>query len=188
MRVGYIRVSTEEQNTARQKVIMQELGVDRVYIEKVSGKSRDREQLTEMLDFLREGDCLVVESISRLSRCVKDLLDIMAILDSKGVTFISQKESLDTGTPVGKFMLVMFGAMAEMEREYILSRQREGIAIARANGKYKGRKPIEVPEDRFSEVHKRWRSGEIKAVEAMAALGLRSGTFYRRVKEFEGRE
>lgn len=186
MRVGYVRVSTEEQKTIRQEVIMRELGVDKVYKEKVSGKSQiGREELEKMLQFVREGDVVVVESISRIARNTKDLLEIVERLKDKGVSFESRKEQIDTDTPAGQFMLTVFGAMAQLEREYILDRQREGIEIARQNGKYRGRKPIAVDGEKFEEVYRRWKAGEIKGVEAMRELGLKASTFYRRVREYE---
>ena len=186
MKVGYVRVSTEEQNTERQEVIMQELGVERVYLEKVTGKTqRGRVQLDAMLQYVREGDIVVVESISRIARNTRDLLEIVERLEEKGVDFVSKKESIDTKTPSGKFMLTIFGAIAQLEREYMLDRQREGIEIARQNGKYKGRKPIEVDGVKFAEVYVRWKAGECKGVEAMKELGLKASTFYRRVREYE---
>lgn len=186
MRVGYVRVSTMEQNTTRQEVLMDRLGVEKVYIEKVSGKSTTgREKLKEMLDFIREGDVVVVESISRLARNTRDLLEIVERLDKNGVGFISQKENIDTDTPTGRFMLTIFGAVAQLEREYILARQKEGIEIAKAEGKYKGRKPIDVDRDKFISVYNRWKAGEITARASMEELGLQSATFYRRVKEYE---
>ena len=188
MKVGYVRVSTEEQNTARQEVIMRELGVERVFIEKISGKTqRGREELEKMLQFVREGDVVVVESISRIARNTKDLLDIVERLNEKGVDFISKKEAIDTKTPSGKFMLTVFGAIAQLEREYILDRQREGIEIARQNGKYKGRKAIVIDGEKFAEVYARWKSGEVKGVAAMRELGLTPSTFYRRVRDYEAR-
>ena len=135
--------------------------------------------------FVREGDVVVVESISRIARNTKDLLEIVEQLEEKGVDFISKKEAIDTKTPSGKFMLTVFGAIAQLEREYILDRQREGIEIARQNGKYKGRKPIAMDMDKFALVYSEWKSGKCKAVEAMNELGLKPATFYRRVKEYE---
>lgn len=185
MKIGYIRVSTEEQNTIRQEVLMKELEVDEVYIDKASGKSTDRPELKRLLEFVRKGDTVVVESISRFARNTKDLLELVEILAAKEVVFISKKEALDTTTPTGKFMLTIFGAVAELEREYILQRQREGIDIAKSEGKYKGRKPIENPD--FSKVVSRWQSGNITATKAMELLGMKRNTFYRRVKsEFGG--
>jgi len=186
MKVGYVRVSTEEQNTARQEVIMQGLGVEKVFLEKVSGKTqKGREQLDAMLQFVREGDIVVVEAISRIARNTKDLREIVEKLDEKGVDFVSKKEALDTKTPSGKFMLTIFGAIAQLEREYMLDRQKEGIKIARQNGKYQGRKPIAVDKEKFEVVYTRWKAGECKAVEAMRELNLKPSTFYRRVREFE---
>ena len=186
MKVGYVRVSTEEQNTARQEALMEKLGVEKIFIEKVSGKSqRGREQLEAMLQYVREGDVVVAESISRIARNTKDLLDIVERLSEKGVDFKSLKEQIDTNTPSGKFMLTVFGAIAQLEREYILDRQREGIEIARQNGKYKGRKPIAIDGEKFEDVYARWKAGEIKAVAAMRELGLAPSTFYRRVREYE---
>ena len=136
-----------------------------------------------MLDYVRKGDTVVVESISRFARNTRDLLDLVEQLSTKGVEFVSQKEAIDTTTPSGKFMLTIFGAVAELEREYILQRQREGIAIARERGIYKGRKPIERPE--FRQVVTLWRKGDITAVEAMRRLDLKSSTFYRKVRQME---
>lgn len=186
MKVGYIRVSTEEQNTERQEALMRELGAEKVFMEKATGKTRkDRTQLEAMLQYVREGDVVVAESISRIARNTKDLLDIVERLEYKGVDFISKKEAIDTKTPSGKFMLTVFGAIAQLEREYILDRQREGIEIARQKGKYKGRKLLAIDEDRFTEVYGRWKSGRIKGVQAMRELGLKPSTFYRRVREYE---
>jgi len=181
MRIGYIRVSTHEQNTIRQEAMMQTLGVDELYIDKASGKDARRPELQQMMSYVRRGDTIVVESISRFARNTRDLLDLVEQLSAKGVEFVSIKEALDTTTPTGKFMLTIFGAVAELEREYILQRQREGIAIAKANGVYKGRKPIERPN--FKAVVKLWKTGDITAREAMRRLDMAPSTFYRKVKE-----
>lgn len=185
MKIGYIRVSTEEQNTIRQEVLMEEMGVEKVYIEKASGKNANRPQLREMLAFVREGDCVIVESISRFARNTRDLLELVELLASKGVVFVSKKEAIDTNTPTGKFMLTVFGAVAELEREYILQRQREGIAEAKKAGKYKGRKPIDVDPSKFHSVYKQWKAGNMTAVGAQKQLHLTPNTFYRRVRQYE---
>ncbi|MBE6904669.1 MAG: recombinase family protein [Ruminococcaceae bacterium] len=179
MKIGYIRVSTKEQNTIRQEVLMRELSVDELYIDKASGKSTDRPQLKRLLGFVRKGDTVIVESISRFARNTKDLLDLTEQLSAKEVTFISKKEAIDTTTPTGKFMLTIFGAVAELEREYILQRQQEGIAIAKQQGKYKGRKPIQ-PEN-FDRVVRRWKSGELSTIKARELLGMSKSTFYRKI-------
>lgn len=184
MKIGYIRVSTKEQNTARQEVLMEQLGVEKIYIDKLSGKDTKRPQLQEMLNYIREGDIVIVESISRFARNTKDLLELVEELTNKKVEFISKKEQIDTSTPSGKFMLTVFGAVAQLEREYIKDRQREGIEIAKMEGKYKGRKKIEI-DDRFVEIYNDWKAEKITATAAMEILGLRRTTFYRRVMEYE---
>lgn len=180
MKIGYIRVSTQEQNTIRQEAMMKILGVDEIYIDRMSGKNTERPELKRMLSFIRQGDTVIVESISRFARNTRDLLELVDLLTAKGVAFVSQKEAIDTATPTGKFMLTVFGAVAELEREYILQRQREGIEIAKARGKYKGRKPITSPE--FDKVAAQWRRGELTAVQAMKRLGMSKATFYRKIK------
>lgn len=180
MKIGYIRVSTQEQNTLRQEVMMQELGVEELYIDKASGKSTDRPQLKKMMEYVRRGDTVIVESISRFARNTRDLLELIERLRDKRVEFVSKKEAIDTTTPTGKFMLTVFGAVAELEREYILQRQQEGITIAKQQGKYKGRKPIVNPA--FQDVVELWRKGEITATEASRRLGMSRATFYRKVK------
>ena len=157
-----------------------------VYLDVQSGRTSDnRKNLMRLLDDCRAGRVTLVytKSISRFARNTKDLLELVEQLTAKGVEFISQKEAIDTTTPTGKFMLTIFGAVAELEREYILQRQREGIAIAKTQGSYKGRKPIQNPD--FAQTLLQWRSGEIKAVEAMDRLNMSKTTFYRKVQEAE---
>ena len=185
MKVGYVRVSTTEQNTARQESLMESLGVEKIYIEKISGKSKDRPKLQEMMAFVREGDTVIVESISRFARNVRDLLDLVEQLKEKKVDFVSKKENIDTTTPAGKLMLTVFGALAEFERESLLQRQREGIEIAKAEGKYKGRKPIEIDEKLFEELYRQWKNGDTQPKYMIKKLGLSRNTFYRRVKAYE---
>ena len=160
---------------------MEQLRVDEVYIDHMSGKNTNRPELQKMMEYVRRGDTVIVESISRFARNTRDLLELVEKLTVKGVEFVSKKEAIDTTTPTGKFMLTVFGAVAELEREYILQRQREGIAIAKANGVYKGRKSLQPPE--FEKVTAKWRNGQITAAEAMRQLGMSKSTFYRRVKE-----
>ncbi len=138
MRVAYVRVSTEEQNEARQIQGLKKHDMEKWFTEKVSGKNTNRPQLQAMLDFVRDGDTVYIHDFSRLARSTKDLLDIVEKLNSKGVSLVSNKESIDSSTPTGKLMLTMIGAIAEFERTNLLERQREGIAIAKQNGIYKG--------------------------------------------------
>ena len=160
---------------------MKELGVERIFIDRQSGKDTSRPELKRMMDFVREGDIVIVESISRFARNTRDLLELVEQLTEKKVEFISKKEALDTSTPRGRFVLTIFGAVAQLEREYLLQRQKEGIAIAKQEGKYKGRKPVERPE--LNVVVASWKRGEITAVEAMRRLKVSKTTFYRIVQK-----
>lgn len=158
MRVAYVRVSTIEQNEERQIEGLAKFNIDKWFTEKISGKNTDRPQLQAMLDFVREGDVVYVHDFSRLARSTKDLLEIVDLFNNKGVSLVSNKENIDSGTPQGKLMLTMIGAIAEFERTNLLERQREGIAIAKkhdaeckakGNSKdviYKGRKTIIVED------------------------------------------
>ena len=157
--------------------------IEKWYIEKVSGKDTQREQLQFMLDFVREGDEVYVMDFSRLSRSVQDLLNIVDLLNNKKVKLVSLKENLDTSTATGKLMLTMIGAIAEFERANTLERQREGIEIAKREGKYKGRKPVVL--DNFNEVYQQWKNGEITTVSASKLLGINRSTFYKKVKQLE---
>lgn len=149
IKFGYIRVSTKDQNLDRQRAIMEAEGVKDKYIyeEKASGKNADCPELKRLLEKLREGDTLVIESYSRLARNTKDLLSLVERLDNEGVTLISKKENVDTSTPQGKLMLTIFAGLAQFERECTLERQQEGIACAKEAGKYKGRPQNEIPAD-----------------------------------------
>lgn len=131
MKIGYSRVSTQEQNEQRQTLALQELNAEKIFIDKASGKNTERNALKEMLSYVREGDTVITESISRIARSTRDLLNIMDILNKKKVGFISLKENINTSTPQGRFMLTVFAALAELERENILQHQAEGIAIAK---------------------------------------------------------
>ncbi len=173
-------MSTAEQHTARQEVLMNNLGADEVFIDRMSGKNTARSELKRMMDFVRKDDIIIVESISRFARNTRDLLELIDILSHKEVAFISQKEAIDTTTPTGRFMVTIFAAVAELEREYILQRQKEGIKIAKSNGKYTGRKPVHPPN--FSPVMAKYQSGAITATKAANLLGISRSTFYRKLK------
>ena len=181
MRVAYVRVSTAEQNEARQVEALKGFNIEKWYIEKVSGKDTKRKQLKLLLDYVREDDEVYVMDFSRISRNVQDLLEIVDLLNGKKVKLVSLKENLDTSTATGKLMLTLIGAIAEFERQNILERQREGIAIAKREGKYKGRKALSL--DNWDEVYTAWKNEEITAVAAAKALGISRGTFYNRVKQ-----
>lgn len=183
-RIGYIRVSTQEQNTARQEVSLQEC--DKLYIDKISGKDTEhRPQLQAMMDYIREGDTVVVSEYSRFARNTRDLLTLVDRLKQKGVAFVSLKENIDTSTPQGELMMTIFAGLAEFERKQMLQRQAEGIAIAKQEGKYKGRQPIKVDTQAFEREYKAWKAGQQTARKAMQNLNLEPNTFYRRVRAYE---
>ena len=193
-RVFYCRVSTAEQNEGRQIVAAQEVKADKIFTDKASGATTNRPQLRAMMDYIREGDVVIVESISRLARSTKDLLTKVEEITAKGAEFISLKESIDTQTPQGKFMLTVFAAMAELEKEQTAQRRDEGIALRKAEDAarkaqgleplyYKGRQAIGIDERLFREEVKKWRDGKQTATATMKKLGLKANTFYRRVKE-----
>lgn len=178
MNIAYVRVSSIDQNEARQIESLEKYGIERWYTEKISGKDANRPKLQEMLEYVRDGDTIHIHDLSRLARSTADLLVIVDLLTQKGVHLVSNKENIDSSTPTGKLMLTMIGAINEFERTNILERTREGIAIAKREGVYKGRKPIEIP-DGWDDAIKSWQSGKITAREAMDRLGLKPNTFYR---------
>jgi len=183
MKVGYVRVSTEEQNEQRQVEALEKFGVEKTYIDKASGKNTDRPQFKAMMDFVREGDIVYVLDFSRMSRSLPDLLSVMEKLKEKKVALKSLKENFDTGTPTGKLMLQVVAAINEFERENIKERQMEGIRIAQREGRYQGRKRIEL--EGFEEIYSLWKEGDVTAASASRHLGISRGTFYNRVKEYE---
>lgn len=185
--IGYARVSTDEQNEARQLETFADYSekIKKVFLDKLSGKDTNRPQLKAMLDYVREGDVVVVSDFSRLARSTSDMLQIVKELSDKGVALVSIKEQVDTDTPQGRFMLTVFSALAELERETILQRQREGISIAKKQGKYKGRKPLAFDEAQFRAECKKWRNKEQTATETMKKLDMKKNRFYDLVKKLE---
>lgn len=185
----YIRVSSKEQNTIRQEVKAKEYNIplEQVFIEKASGKNiKDRPVLNNLMGTLETGDKLIVDSISRFARNTKDLLELVDKLNAKGIIFKSIKEEIDTTTKTGMFMLTVFGAVAQLERDYIKERQMEGIEIAVSEGKFKGRKAIEYPKQ-WDKYYKMMKEGNIKAVDVMKILELKKTTFYKLIKQCESK-
>ena len=183
MRVGYIRVSTVEQHEDRQvKDLTENAKVSKVFMDKLSGKDTNRPQLNAMLDYVREGDTVVVSEYSRLARSTKDLLNIIDTLENKGVTVISMKEKLDTSTPDGEFMLTVLAGVATLERKLMLQRQREGIAIAKANGKYKGRQSKQKPAD-WESLKAMYMSRQITVSEIAKRCDVSRPIVYKWLKE-----
>lgn len=185
--IAYIRVSTVEQNTARQEEALKGCSIDKYYIEKVSGKNiKDSPELQKMMDYVREGDTVIVESISRFGRSLSDLLNLIEQLNNKGVQFRSLKEgSIDTTTPTGKLVFSIFSSLAEFERETIRQRQAEGIAIAKAQGKYKGKPRKQINQNDFVSLYNRCLDGEITKKYMCRKLNISRSTLDRRISEYK---
>jgi DNA invertase Pin-like site-specific DNA recombinase len=182
----YIRVSSTNQCIDRQVELSKELGIEKTFIDKQSGRNAERTALKECLRFLREGDSLYVADISRLARNVKDLLNIVEELKNKGVDFISVKEGINTNTDVGAFILTIFGALYQLELSNIKERQREGIAAARKYHpeKYAGRKKIDIDKDRFISMLKDVEEGRTTARAVQKEFNISPQTYYRRKAEY----
>jgi len=183
MNVAYVRVSTIDQNEARQVEALEKHNIDKWYIEKVSGKDTNRPKLKEMLDYVREGDVVYIHDFSRLARSTKDLLNIVETLKDKGVSLVSNKENIDSSTPTGKLMLTMIGAIAEFERQNLLERQKEGIAIAQREGKFKGRQVKQVDDVMFDMVYEQYQKRQITKMVAAEMLGISRPTLDKLLKE-----
>ncbi|GMB10232.1 MAG: recombinase family protein [Candidatus Improbicoccus devescovinae] len=180
--IGYIRVSSKEQNEARQLEALKNYKIDKFFVEKKSAKNMsERPGFNEMMEYVREGDTIYIMDFSRISRSTADLLNIIDTLKAKGVSLISLKENLDTNTATGKLMITMIAAINEFERLNMLERQREGISIAKKLGKYKGRKRIEKPKN-FNEIANLYFRKELTASEAMTKLNLKKNAFYNFLK------
>ena len=184
MKVGYVRVSTVTQHEDRQLVTMEKFGVEKLFQEKVSGKDKNRPQLQQLLDFVREGDTVIIHDFSRLARSTKDLLEIVEYLNNKKVALISAKENLDTSTATGKLMLTMIGAINEFERTNLLERQKEGIAVAKKKGKYKGRKEVKI--DNFEQYYNKYLNREITKTQLAKELNISRPTLDKLIKEYKG--
>ena len=185
MKVGYVRVSTVEQNEERQIEGLSKYGIEKWYKEKVSGKNMDRPELQKMLSEAQIGDIVYVHDFSRLARSTKDLLDIVDKLNEHGVHVVSSKEGMDTSTPQGRFTLTVLAAAYEMERTAMLERQAEGIAIAKREGKYKncGRKKKDLV-DGYEDLIQQYVDGDITKVQLAVMLNVSRPTLNRILKEY----
>lgn len=181
MQIAYIRVSTIEQNEQRQIEAMKKYNIEKWFIEKVSAKDTNRPKLQEMIGYAREGDTVHIHDFSRLARSTKDLLDIVELLNKKGVALVSNKENIDSSTPTGKLMLTMIGAISEFERTNLLERQREGIEIAKREKRYKGRKAVNIPD--FERHYQRYMQREISKSGLAKELNIGRPTLDKLLKE-----
>ena len=181
--IAYIRVSTVEQNEARQRAALKDCSIDKWFIEKASGKDMNRPELQEMLEYVREDDTVDVEEFSRLGRSTADLLSTVKAIESAGAKFKSLKENFDTSTPAGRLQMTMMAAIAEFERDMILERQREGIAIAKREGKYKGRKAVSVPN--IGDYYRKYMMRQGTKTSISKELGISRTTLDKLFKAYE---
>ena len=183
MRVAYVRVSSIDQNETRQIEALEKYNIEKWYIEKVSGKDTNRPKLKEMLDFVREGDTVYTHDFSRLARSTKDLLFIVESFDAKNVHLVSNKENLDTSTPTGRLMLTIIAAINEFERMNLLERQREGIIIAKREGKFKGGQRKKIDEVVFNQAYKKYKNREMNKTQLASVLKVSRPTLDKILKE-----
>lgn len=176
---GYARVSTEAQNLDRQLDALEKYGVDMIYNEKMSGTKKNRPELTKLLDRITEGDTVVVESLSRLGRSTKDLIELIEIFQSKGVNLVSLKESIDTNSPTGKLLFTLMSAIAQFERDVIADRTREGLKSARVRGRTGGR-PRADPEQ-VKKAVKLYKTEQYSIKEIEELTGIKKSTLYRKL-------
>jgi DNA invertase Pin-like site-specific DNA recombinase len=179
-KIGYCRVSTTEQNMAAQLELLHKAGCQEIFKEKQSGSDSARPELRKMLDYIRKGDTVTVTKLDRLARSTKDLLGIAEEIRYKGADFEVLNINLDTKTPTGQLMLTMLAAIAEFERGIMLERQREGIDVAKQDGKYKGRKPIE--DTKLQKVQALVDGGK-SVSKAVAEVGIGRRTYYKALEE-----
>ncbi len=185
MRIGYVRVSSVDQNPDRQVEDLKTQQVEKIFMEKISGKNTDRPELQKMLSFIREGDTLIVHSLDRLACNLADLLTMVQELTDRGVSvvFVNERLSFDAGadaSPTSKLMLSMIGAFAEFERSMIRRRQAEGIALAKERGIYKGR-PRSISDETLEKVNALVEQG-VPLARATKMVGISRSTVYRHLQ------
>ena len=183
-KIGYARVSTLDQNLERQLDLLRQYGVDHIFQEKMSGTKRDRPELNKMLSHVTAGDTIVVESLSRLGRSTKDLIELVELLGQKQVQLVSLKESIDTSTPTGKLLFTLMSAMAQFERDVIAERTQEGLKAARARGRKGGRPRCDGRK--LQQAMKLYDAGQHSVKEIEELTGIKKATLYRALQDRRG--
>lgn len=178
---GYARVSTEQQNLDRQLDMLAQYGVDHIFNEKMTGTKRDRPELNKLLDRLMAGDTVIVESLSRLGRSTKDLIELVELFEKKQMHLVSLKEQIDTSTPAGKLLFTLMSAIAQFERDVIAERTREGLNAARARGRIGGRP--RANQQKVRQAVKLYQTGQYSVREIEELTGVKKSTLYRRLSE-----
>ena len=181
--IAYVRVSTVDQNEARQLEALEKYNIDKWFTEKISGKNTNRPQLQAMLDYVRQGDTVYIHEFSRLARSTKDLLDIIEQLQNKGVELVSNKENLDSSTATGKLMITVIAGIIEFERKTLLEKQKEGIAIAKREGKFNGGQVKKIDEELFNSLYSKYKLRKINKVEFAKQLQISRPTLDKILKE-----
>lgn len=181
--IAYVRVSTIEQNESRQREALEKFKIDKWFVEKASGKDLNRPELQEMLEYVREDDTVYVEEFSRLGRSTADLLATVQKIEDAGAKFVSKKENFDTSTSAGRLQMTMMAAIVEFDRAMILERQREGIAIAKREGKYKGRKAVSVPD--IGAYYDKYMRRDGTKTSIAAEIGISRTTLDKLFKQYE---
>ena len=177
---GYARVSTLDQNLDRQKDALRAYGIDRLFCEKVSGAKKSRPELDKMLAVLESGDSVVIESLSRLGRSVKNLSELMELFNEKGIRLISLKESVDTSSATGRLLFTIISSLAAFERETLIERTNEGLAAARARGRLGGRP--KTNEATLKKAVALYRTGQYSLADIRELTGVSKSTLYRALK------
>lgn len=180
---GYARVSTVQQNLDRQLDMLKRYGVEKIYKEKMTGTRRNRPELNRLLARMKQGDTVVIESLSRLGRSTKDLIELVELFEKRGVQLVSMKESIDTSTPVGKLLFTLMSAIAQFERDVIAERTNEGLVAARARG-HKGGRP-RFDEQKLAQAVALYHDGQYSVREIEQRTGVKKATLYRWLKTLE---
>ena len=177
---GYARVSTADQNLDRQMDALKKYGIDRLYCEKISGTKKSRPELDRMMSELRDGDTVVIESLSRLGRSVKNLAELMEVLNGKNIRLVSLKETIDTTSSTGRLLFTILSSLAQFERDVLVERTREGLSAARARGRCGGRPRTD--ESAVKKAVALYQTKQYSLKEIHTLTGVSASTLYRAIK------
>ena len=177
---GYARVSTSDQNLDRQKDILKKYGVDVMFCEKMSGTKKNRPELDRMLSEVEDGDTIVIESLSRLGRSVKNLAELMELFNSRNIRLVSMKETIDTTSSTGRLLFTILSSLAQFERDVLVERTREGLSAARARGRMGGRPKIN--ETAVNKAIALYNTKQYSIKEITELTGVSRSTLYRAIK------